>query len=258
LNTRQHSLEDVNKQITEFNGQINEILPQLTRSIPVDTLRSEKRELEAKLQLDNTTHTQNDVVRRKNAETKVKEEENKKQLAELNKQQNDLLAGINNYKDAKRILEVELPNYIIVKACSKLENHINHFISEVKPGMVVRLFQTRSGVEFFYSPTGEVADPESWTSTKMASGFERELLSVAWRVALARAYSLDALMLDEVDSAANMLSSEKMFREIANLVGFEQLFIVSHKPEVVDILLQENDRVTAYYASEGTFTRQEY
>lgn len=258
LNTRQHSLEEVNKQITEFNGQVNEILPQLTRSIPVDALRAEKGELEAKLQADNTTHTQNDVVKRKNAETKIREEENKKQLAELNKQQNDLLAVINNYRDAKRILEVDLPNYIIVKACSKLEKHINHFISEVKPGMVVRLFQTRSGVEFFYSPTGEVADPEDWTSTKMASGFERELLSAAWRVALARAYSLDALMLDEVDSAANTFSSEKMFREIANLVGFEQLFIVSHKPEVVDILLQENDRVTAYYASEGTFTRQEY
>jgi chromosome segregation ATPase len=258
LNTRNKSLEEVNKQITEFAGQINEIMPLLTRSIPVDALRTEKDQLVAKLQADNTTRTQNDVVKRKNIETKVREEENKKQLAEINKQQNELLSSINNYKDAKKILEVELPNYIIVKACSKLEKHINHFISEVKPGMVVRLFQARSGVEFFYSPIGEVANPEDWTSTKMASGFERELLSAAWRVALARAYNLSALMLDEVDSAANTFSSEKMFREIANLVGFEQLFIVSHKPEVVDILLQENDRVTAYYASEGTFTRQEY
>lgn len=258
LDTRRKSLEEVNKQIAEYAGQINEIMPQLTRSIPVDALREEKDKLVAKLQADNTTRTQNDVIKRKNAETKVREEENKRQLAEINKQQNELLASINNYKDAKRILEVELPNYIIVKACSKLEKHINHFISEVKPGMVVRLFQARSGVEFFYSPIGEVANPEDWTSTKMASGFERELLSAAWRVALARAYSLSALMLDEVDSAANTFSSEKMFREIANLIGFEQLFIVSHKPEVVDILLQENDRVTAYYASEGTFTRQEY
>jgi len=65
-------------------------------------------------------------------------------------------------------------------------------------------------------------------------------------------------MLDEVDSAANTFSSEKMFREIANLTGFEQLFIVSHKPEVVDILLQENERVTAYFVQDGIFTRQEY
>jgi len=258
LDTRHRSLEEVNKQITEYAGQIDEIMPQLTRSTPVDTLRAERDRLVAKLQADSTTRAQNDVVKRKNAETKIREEENKQQLSEINKQQNELLASINNYKEAKKILEVELPNYIIVKACSKLEKHINHFISEVKPGMVVRLFQTRSGVEFFYSPTGEVTDSEDWTSTKMASGFERELLSAAWRVALARAYNLSALMLDEVDSAANTYSSEKMFREIANLIGFEQLFIVSHKPETVDILLQENDRVTAYYASEGTFTRQEY
>lgn len=92
----------------------------------------------------------------------------------------------------------------------------------------------------------------------MASGFERELLSAAWRVALAKAYSLDILMLDEIDSAASVQASEKMFREIAALEGFEQLIVISHKPEVVDIVKSETDRVASYLVEDGTFTLQNY
>jgi len=258
LQSRKSTVREVEVQIKELEQQISEISPKLTRKISLENLKAEKESWLRQLQEDHATIARNEVIRRKNEEMRKKEEDNKHQLAELNRQQNAIILSTNNYREAKHILEVDLPNFIIVKACSKLERHINHFISEVKPGMVVRLFQARSGVEFYYSPTGEVANSDDWTSTKMASGFERELLSTAWRVALARAYNLSALMLDEVDSAANTFSSEKMFREVANLVGFEQLFIVSHKPEVVDTLLQENDRVTAYYVSEGTFTRQEY
>lgn len=258
IEIRKSTLLEVENQIKELEQQIEEISPKLVRMIPTTSLLSEKSGLANQVQRHLAVIARNEVIERKNIEMKQKEEGNKQLLIDLNRQQNDLLLSTNNYKDAKRILEVDLPNYIIVKACSKLEKHINHFISEVKEGMVVRLFQARSGVEFFYSPVGEVANSEDWASTKMASGFERELLSAAWRVALARAYNLHALMLDEVDSAANTFSSEKMFREIANLTGFEQLFIVSHKPEVVDILLQENERVTAYFVQDGIFTRQEY
>ena len=256
LQLRKDTLKDIELQIVSIEQQIDEIAPTVTRIIPIDTLQTERRTLTTQLQQQLAIKARNEVVARKNIETKQKEDDNKKNLIELNRQQNTATTSLTMYQEAQHILEVDLPNYIIVKACSKLEAYINHFISEVAPDMVARLFQSRSGVEFFYSPNGMPADPKDWTSTKMTSGFERELLSTAWRVALAQAYNLHALMLDEIDSAASTYSSEKMFREIANLTGFKQLFIVSHKPEVVDILLQENDRVTAYLVQKGAFTRQ--
>lgn len=258
LQIRKDTLVEVETQITGLENQIEEVMPKLVRLIPTQPLTTEKNGLASKIQSHLATIARNEVIRRKNVETKQREEDNKKALADLNKKQNDLLLSTNNYSEAKHILEVDLPNYIIVKACSKLEKHINHFIGEVKPGMVVRLFQARTGVEFYYSPTADISNPDDWMSTKMASGFEKEVLSAAWRVALARAYNLKILMLDEADSAASAFSSEKMFREIANLTGFDQLFVVTQKPEVVDILLQENDHVTSFYVKDGTFTRQEY
>jgi DNA repair exonuclease SbcCD ATPase subunit len=258
IQARKDTLIELDVQVCDLENQIEEITPKLMRLIPTQSLVIEKGGLTNKIQSHLATIARNEVIRRKNIETKLREEENKKALADLNKKQNDLLLSTNNYSEAKHILEVDLPNYIIVKACSKLEKHINHFIAEVKPGMIVRLFQARTGVEFYYSPTMDVENPDDWMSTKMASGFEKEVLSAAWRVALARAYNLKVLMLDEADSAASSVSSEKMFREIANLIGFDQLFIVTQKPEVVDVLVQENDHVTSFYVKDGTFTRQEY
>lgn len=226
--------------------------------VDVDQLYTDRARLRKILDDNNVVKALNASIRQQNAQLEKEKEQLDTQLTDLIALQNSLSANLTHYRDAKRILSVDLPNYIIVKACSKLEKHINSFIANVKPGMVVRLLQSRRGVDFFYSPKGEDTDVDEWMSTKMASGFERELLSAAWRVALAKAYSLDILMLDEIDSAASVQASEKMFQEIASLEGFEQLFIISHKPELVEIVQAETDRVSAYAVEGGTFTLQAY
>lgn len=226
--------------------------------VDINQLYTDRTRLKKLLDDNNIAKALNASIRQQNAQLEKEREQVEQQLQDLIVQQNALSANLTHYRDAKRILSVDLPNYIIVKACSKLEKHINSFIANVKPGMVVRLLQSRRGVDFFYSPKGEDTDVDEWMSTKMASGFERELLSAAWRVALAKAYSLDILMLDEIDSAASVEASEKMFREIAALEGFEQLFIISHKPELVEIVQTETDRVSAYTVDNGTFTLQAY
>lgn len=226
--------------------------------VDIAKLHADRSRLSTILNDDRLSKAMNVKIREQNIEIKKEQEQLDEQLLELITQQNSLTASITHCRDAKRILSVDLPNYIIVKACSKLEKHINSFIANVKPGMVVRLLQNKRGVEFFYSPNGEDTDVDEWMSTKMASGFERELLSAAWRVALARAYSLDVLMLDEIDSAASVQASEKMFQELATLEGFEQMIIISHKPEIVEIVQAETDRVSSYLVENGTFTLQTY
>ena len=221
-------------------------------------LYKDQQRLRSILDDDKVAKALNVRIREQNQAMESEKEQVEFQLQDLISHQNTLTANIAACRDAKRILSVDLPNYIIVKACSKLEKHINSFIANVKPGMVVRLLQNKRGVEFFYSPKGEDIDIDEWMSTKMASGFERELLSAAWRVALAKAYSLDILMLDEIDSAASVQASEKMFQELATLEGFEQMIIISHKPEVVDVIQAETDRVSSYNVEGGIFTLQTY
>ena len=243
---------------TAENDKQKLIESQQTIDVDVDQLYKDRTRLRKLIDDNNVAKALNVSIRQQNARLEIEKSEIAQQLQELIATQNTLSANLNHYRDAKRILSVDLPNYIIVKACSKLEKHINSFIANVKPGMIVRLLQSKRGVDFFYSPKGEDTDIDEWMSTKMASGFERELLSAAWRIALAKAYSLDILMLDEVDSAASVQASEKMFREIAALEGFEQLLIISHKPEIVDIVKSETDRVASYVVEDGIFTLQNH
>lgn len=255
---RKNAIRSLDSSIAVAEQEFETIATQLEDNEDLTSLYHDKTRVQKILENNNVTRELNKAIREQNARLKEEEAEIEDQLSYLSQEQNKVSARLNHCRDAKRILSVELPNYIIVKACSKLERHINSFIANVKPGMVVRLLQNRSGVEFYYSPKGENTNPDEWMSTKMASGFERELLSAAWRVALAKAYSLSILMLDEIDSAASVGASEKMFRELATVEGFEQLFIISHKPEIVDIVRSETERVTAYHVAEGSFTLQEY
>lgn len=265
LNRLDQAIQNTEKSLDTLDYQITEVKQQIDREVtdPQDTedinsLQNEKTKLEEDLQINLSIISKNKEIVLKNIETEKKEKENKQTIFDLEQQQNKLLLSLSMYKEAYHILEIDLPNYIIVKACSKLEESINTFLSKVKPGMIVRLFQARSGVEFQYSPTDIITSNEDWMSTKMSSGFEKELLAVAWRISLAQSYNLPILLLDEVDSAAFPSTSEKMFREIANLSDFKQLIIITQKLEIIDIFKQENDYVTSYLVEDGTFNRQEY
>lgn len=258
LQQKRDSLATVITTLSTTKGQIDEMTANAIDTSSIYALDEKIKVNQKQLQDDDIVKNVNATIVSQNERIKKEATENEQALQENNQQLNTLLTNIATYREAKKILETDLPNYIIVKACSKLEKHLNTFIANVRKDMVVRLLQSRSGVEFFYSPNGMPATIDDWTSTKMASGFEKELLATAWRVALARAYNLSILLLDEIDSAANPVSSEKMFRELANLQGFEQLIIITHKPEVVDILQQENVKAIAYNVVNGNFFKQEY
>ncbi len=219
------------------------------------SMQSVLLDLKAQLSADDTAIEINKVLETQNASILKEKEETKKAVEENVKQQQALANESLALKEAQRVIEVDLPNFIIVKACGKIEKYINEFIQEVKPEMAVRLLQKRSGVDFFYSPVKGIPE-DKWLSTKMASGFEKELLSIAWRVALARAYHLPILILDEIDSAANPQASEATYRTLARQEEFEQVFVISHKEEIGNVLIQEADKVAVWLAESGEFTQE--
>jgi len=212
-------------------------------------------DLQAILSSDDTAVEVNKVLQNQNKKLQEEKIQNKKDVDENIKQQQVLASETVALREAQKIIEVDLPNYIIVKACGKIEKYINEFIQEVKPEMAVRLLQKRGGVDFFYSPLEGVSE-DKWLSTKMASGFEKELLSIAWRVALARAYHLPILILDEIDSAANPAASEATYKTLARQEEFEQVFVISHKEEIANTLTLEAENVAVWLVDSGTFTRE--
>lgn len=170
-----------------------------------------------------------------------------------------LTRDIDCYNEVKKILDKELPNFLIVKTCSKLESEMNTFVQEVFPEFRIRLLQSKRGVEFFYTtdPNNDMDDVKSLINSKMASGYERSVLGIAFKVALCRAYGLTFAALDEIDAAASDENSMKTFQSLINSNVFEQMIFITHKEPTKEMIKSMTDDVTAYHVDSGVFTNDE-
>jgi DNA repair exonuclease SbcCD ATPase subunit len=183
-----------------------------------------------------------------NEELAVTEKANKTQIAELVNSVNEGQLRTKGLKEIAKIFETDFPNYINLKACSILQNYMNNFFESVAPGFTIKLDQSKKGIEFLY----KASDEKEWKSVKMISGFEKDLLTLGFKTAVARAYGSDLLLLDEPDAAADEESSEQAFKNITGLTGFRQMFIISHKIGASQFLRDNGARV--YEVKNGEFT----
>ena len=201
------------------------------------------------------------IKRSKNADITLRNMEliNKQKSDELIKNDlirktNDNQIKINSNLKAIDILSVDMVNHVIVKMCSELEEYINEFIDSIKSNLRVKLLKTKKGVELYVTPNNASSDkPSEWSTIKMCSGFEKDLISLAFKIALARAYNLRILILDEIDSAATSENSGRLFSLIAKITDFDSVIVVSHKDSVRNILVEEGQNVVAYEVTNGNY-----
>lgn len=159
------------------------------------------------------------------------------------------------YKEAQVLLGKNLPDYLIIKACAALEREMNNFIHIVFPEMEIKLFQNKKGIEFFYT-TDATSDfsKEKLSNVKMASGFEKSVLSIAFKVALCKAYNLPFAFFDEIDGQGTDDNASKLFRSLLTNGLFDQVFVISHKASVRDTIKSTADDVRVYYVNHGNFS----
>lgn len=167
-----------------------------------------------------------------------------------------LAKDIDVYNEVKKVLDKELPTFLIVKTCYKLESEMNTFVQEVFPEFRIRLLQSKRGVEFFYTtdPNNDMEDIKTLINSKMASGYERSILGIAFKVALCRAYGLTFTALDEIDSAASDENSMKTFQSLINSNVFSQMIFITHKEPTKEMIKTLSDDVIAYHVHNGVFT----
>ena len=88
----------------------------------------------------------------------------------------------------------------------------------------------------------------------MSSGFERSLLSVAFRYSLCLLYGLPICFMDEVDGHADEESSKTLYEYIFSSNAFSQMFLISHKPEIRFLLSDMCQDAKIYSVDDGRFT----
>jgi len=186
--------------------------------------------------------------REQNEITKNKEKEDKQRISAIAEDLNKIQLSIKGLKEIQKIYSDQFPSFINLKACTILQSYMNGFFETVKDGFVVHLQQSKKGVEFLY----RAKDEKEWNPVSMLSGFEKALLNLGFKIAIAKAYGSTTILLDEPDAAASEESSERVFKTVTDVGGFEQMFVITHKAVAMDYLRDNGARV--YSVSAGEFS----
>lgn len=185
--------------------------------------------------------------------------ENENNITELKNSISQIDIDIQTYSEVLKILGKELPNYLVVKTCARLEQEMNNFVNVVFPQFKIRLLQSKRGVEFFYTTkeNTDMTDLKKLINSKMASGYEKSVLSLAFKVALCKAYNLSFIALDEIDAAASEGNSILTIESIIGSNIFNQIFFITHKEATRDIVKSQCDSTISYHVSKGVFSNEE-
>lgn len=252
ISTTEKDIEGIRKSLLE---EIKEIEQQDKKIIVVDTqtLFNTKKDLETQrneynaliLQYENIINN-NKQIEVLNKQSLLDKENNEKELNNLRIELQHIDIEIKQLKNVKKILSEDLPNYITVEVCNKLTSYLNDFIHNIFPNMFVSISQTKRGVVFKY-----YFEKHTPASIKLLSGFEKQLLSIAWKVVISNLYNVDILFLDEADSFGSEDYSYLMYKKLIELNLFNQLFFISHSADMLQRIKEEYDVTTFEFCEKG-------
>lgn len=249
------SKENIDNNIKDIS-KLDEMINSLSKNFDKKNILNEQKKL-----LSDDIKKYNDVLlfnstidaQKNGYENDIKT--NDLEISKLNALITSQTKDIDCYNEAKSVLDKELPNYLVVKTCAKLEQEMNDFVHIVFPQFRIRLLRSRRGVEFFYTVDDKVDfnDVKKLINAKMASGYERAVLGVAFKVALCKAYGLTFAAFDEIDAAASDENSMKTFESLIQSGTFEQMFFITHKEPTKEIIKSMADNIITYHVTEGKF-----
>jgi len=122
---------------------------------------------------------------------------------------------------------------------------MNLFFQKAYSKYTITFQQSKRSLDFFYGYQDMIQAP-----VEMASGYEKEVLSIAFRVALSSLQNLGLMSLDEIDSFASDEKSMKLFNTLFNESNIEQFFVITHNESSKEMIRNEYN-VSAYELNEG-------
>jgi DNA repair exonuclease SbcCD ATPase subunit len=162
---------------------------------------------------------------------KETEDTNKKKI-------NDNIDVLNNLRNkslvkerTKKIIEKDFASWLIDHGSRFIKDKMNKFFMTSYGKFIIDLKQDDKSIDFYYSE-----DDEHYLNVVTASGYEKEILALSFRMALCDMQNIGLLMLDEVDSFSKESNSLRLYESVMK-ENFEQIFSITHYEKTQDYLL---------------------
>jgi len=168
-----------------------------------------------------------------------KKKKHDEEIENISKQMQDLDFSIGVKNESVKVLDKKFSTYLIGKGTAIIQDKMNEYFSRSYGRYSIAIKGDGNSVDFTYS-NGEITAP-----VIRASGQERDVFGIAFRVALNMLQSTNFFLGDEIDDSASPENSVKM---LSNLLseGYEQVWLVSHKESTRDVLTNDFDAEVFY------------
>lgn len=229
-----NELENNNKVLVQLNADCLQIKK------PDDMVepKSYDKERFSFLQKEINIYEQKISERDKALEYNAKIENEKKidsdRIKFLSSEIDSIYYNIGIIKESRQILDKEFSAYLIDKGTVFIKEKMADFFSKAYNKYEISFSQDKNSIDFFYGEEGGQLSPVS-----MASGFERSLLALSFRVALASLQDLGIFILDEVDSDASVSNSMLFYETLINNLTDSQIFSITHCEDTKEYILQQ-------------------
>ena len=171
-------------------------------------------------------------VRERNEKIKEDEKKNNLEIEKKYKEKENIDRKILILKESQKELNKNFSAYLVDRKTKYINIKMNEFFNRAYDGKYNIKFEQDVGKEgFYYSQNSK-----DWYSTVTLSGFEEQLYSVAFRLALSSLQDLGLFIVDEVDSNASTEKSLALYKNLLNEESIGQFFIITHNDETKEFI----------------------
>lgn len=192
--------------------------------------------------------TGRDLTEKKNKSEELRRVENEKLQQEKTIKRDQLSAEVAEYIEQKDILNKRFPSYVIATLIKTIEHEMNDFIIKTYEGKYkIKILEKKDAIYVVYG--------KKEVDVALASGYEKQVFSLAYKHALNKISGTGVLILDEVDSASSIENSIQLYKIVGSMTDlYQQIIIITHKPEVQELLINEYN-TKAYEVINGSYKR---
>lgn len=236
------NISSLNKRLLEYETELKgislieePIKPTLTRTSYDE---NEYKRLQKEINIYDQKVKELERIKTYNKKIENDKEENKSLIKQKNLIYYKIQEDSRVLEQSKTLLDKQYSSYVIEKGTKFVEKQMNVFFQKCYPKYEVffRQSSNKKSIEFYYTDEN---NSERLYSANLCSGFEKQLLAMAFRVALASITKLGFLILDEVDSDASEQNSLELYSNLFEYGLFNQIICITHKTETKNVLMNE-------------------
>jgi exonuclease SbcC len=224
------------KQDIETRLEIAQLKIKETPNLPLENTKMQIVALEKEIKEYDDISSRNQEIDKLTHMITDQKRQDESQLETLKGEIQVLNKLIGDIKTSIKILKTEFPVYVISRVVKDIEKSMNDFLYKAYGGRYkVEVKDKKNALHILYGPKQK--------EVSLASGYEKQVFSSAFRLALCHAIGNRALVADEIDSSASDRNSEILYKTLGGLVGrgIDQMICISHKPSTRNILESEFD-----------------